>query len=66
MSYKKNSYLIVKNAIPIDVANFVYDYFNMKKRTFITLKETGYISKFDVDMRGTYKCHQVQVGSYTF
>ena len=49
MSYKKNSYLIVKNAIPIDVANFVYDYFNMKRRTFITLKETGYISKFDVD-----------------
>lgn len=49
MSYKKNSYLVVKNAIPIDVANFVYDYFNMKRRTFITLKETGYISKFDVD-----------------
>jgi len=49
MSYKKNSYLIVKNAIPIDVANFVYDYFNMKRRAFITLKETGYISKFDVD-----------------
>ena len=49
MSYKKTSYLIVKNAIPIDVANFVYDYFNMKRRTFITLKETGYISKFDVD-----------------
>ena len=49
MSYKKNSYLIVKNAIPIDVANFVYDYFNMKRRAFITLKETGYISKFYVD-----------------
>ena len=49
MSYKKNSYLVVKNAIPIDVANFVYDYLNMKRRTFITLKETGYISKFDVD-----------------
>ena len=49
MSYKKNSYLVVKNAIPIDVANFVYDYFNMKRRAFITLKETGYISKFDVD-----------------
>ena len=30
MSYKKNSYLVVKNAIPVDVANFVYDYFNMK------------------------------------
>ena len=37
MSYKKNSYLVVKNAIPVDVANFVYDYFNMKRRTFITL-----------------------------
>ena len=49
MSYKKNGYLIVKNAIPVDVANFVYDYFNMKRRAFITLKETGYISKFDVD-----------------
>ena len=49
MSYKKNSYLVVKNAIPVDVANFVYDYFNMKRRAFITLKETGYISKFDVD-----------------
>ena len=49
MSYKKSSYLVVKNAIPVDVATFVYDYFNMKRRTFITLKETGYISKFDVD-----------------
>ena len=49
MSYKKNSYLVVKNAIPVDVANFVYDYFNMKRRAFITLKETGYISKFDDD-----------------
>ena len=49
MSYKKNSYLVVKNAIPVDVANLVYDYFIMKRRTFITLKESGYISKFDVD-----------------
>ena len=43
MSYKKNSYLFVKNAIPIDVANFVYDYFNMKRRTYYTLKNTSYI-----------------------
>ena len=49
MSYKKNSYLVVKNAIPIDVANFVYDYFNMKRRTYYTLKNTSYISKFDAD-----------------
>ena len=49
MSYKKNSYLVVKNAIPIDVANFVYDYFNMKRRTYHTLKDTSYISRFDAD-----------------
>ena len=50
MSYKKNSYLVVKNAIPIDVANFVYDYFNMKRRTYHTLKDTSYISRFDADL----------------
>ena len=49
MSYKKNSYLVVKNAIPIDVANFVYYYFNMKRRTYHTLKDTSYISRFDAD-----------------
>ena len=40
MSYKKNSYLVVKNKLCRCYQIFVYDYFNMKRRTFITLKET--------------------------
>ena len=32
MSFKKNKYKIVKNAIPIDVANFVNDYFVLKRQ----------------------------------
>ena len=35
MSYKKNKYKIIKNAIPLDVANFVCDYFRLKKSQLI-------------------------------
>ena len=31
MSYKKNKYKIVKNAIPESVALFLFDYFQMKR-----------------------------------
>ena len=27
MSYKKNKYMVVRNAMPIEVANFIHDYF---------------------------------------
>ena len=45
MSYKKNKYKIVKNAIPMDVANFVHDYFLMKREVFLRMKKSKYISK---------------------
>ena len=45
MSYKKNKYKIIKNAIPIDVANFVNDYFVLKRQVHFTLKESTYISR---------------------
>ena len=38
MSYKKNKYKIIKNAIPLDVANFVHDYFIMKREASLYLK----------------------------
>ena len=38
MSFKKNKYKIIKNAIPIDVANFVHDYFVIKRNVFGDLK----------------------------
>jgi len=49
MSYKKNKYKIVRNAIPIDVALFLFDYFQLKRQVFRTLKDTTYISKHDDD-----------------
>jgi len=45
MSYKKNKYKIVKNAIPMDVANFVHDYFLMKREVFYRMKNLKYIYK---------------------
>ena len=49
MSFKKNKYKIVKSAIPIDVANFVNDYFVLKRQIHSTLKNSTYISKSDDD-----------------
>ena len=49
MSYKKNKYKIIKNAIPLDVANFVHDYFIMKREAFFYMKNSKYISKYNND-----------------
>jgi|TARA_B100001778_G_scaffold129776_1_gene106729 hypothetical protein len=49
MSYKKNKYKIIKNAIPLDVANFVHDYFIMKREVFFHMKNSKYISKYNDD-----------------
>ena len=60
MSFKKNKYKIVKNAIPIDVANFVNDYFLLKEQSHITLKNSTYISKTNDDWgkMGDEQCPQ--------
>ena len=60
MSFKKNKYKIIKNAIPIDVANFVHDYFVIKRNVFATLKNSTYISKFNEDWgkTGDEQCPQ--------
>ena len=55
MSFKKNKYKIIKNAIPVDVANFVHDYFVIKRNVFATLKNSTYISKFNEDSMCTLK-----------
>lgn len=49
MSFKKDKYKIVKNAIPVDVALFLFDYLQLKRHTFKTLKSSTYISKHDDD-----------------
>ena len=60
MSFKKNKYKIIKNAIPVDVANFVHDYFVIKRNVFATLKNSTYISKFNEDWgkTGDEQCPQ--------
>ena len=49
MSYKKNKYAIIRNAIPLSVADFVHDYFVNKKQVQKILEDTGYISQFNSD-----------------
>ena len=34
MSFKKNKYLVLKNAISPEIANFVFNYFLIKRQAF--------------------------------
>jgi hypothetical protein len=62
MSFKKNKYLIIKEAISKDLAKFCYDYFIMKRTVAKTMFDTRYISQFteyfgvwnDQQVPGTY------------
>jgi hypothetical protein len=46
MSFKKNGYIIIKDAISKEMANFVYQYFLLKRQVAKTLFDTGFISPF--------------------
>jgi len=46
MSFKKNKYIVIKEAVPKDIAIFVYNYFMMKKQVAKTLFDERYISTF--------------------
>ena len=46
MSFKKNKYIIIKNAISFEIAKFVFDYFVLKRQVAATLFETKSISPF--------------------
>ena len=45
MSFKKNKYTIIRQAISKDLATFVANYFLMKKQVFDTCRSTNYISR---------------------
>ena len=49
MSFAKDKYMVVRNAMPIEVANFIHDYFVNKKSVQKILEDTGYISQFNYD-----------------
>ena len=48
MSFKKDKYVIIKEAISEDLAKFCYDYFIMKRQVARTMFDTKYISQFTV------------------
>ena len=60
MSFKKNKYIIVKNAIDKDLALFIYNYLLIKKQVYDTCIQARYISPFEV-LLGKYEKQNEQV-----
>mgnify|MGYP003153021894 CR=1 FL=1 len=54
MSFKKNNYKVVRNAISAELANFLYIYFQNKRQAVSVMKQTKYLSPFDKD-QGHFK-----------
>ena len=60
MSFKKNKYTIIKQAISKDLAEYLSNYFAMKKQVYDTCRETRYISPFET-IYGHYENENEQV-----
>lgn len=58
MSFKQNNFLVIKKAIEPQVANFVYNYFLMKKQVARTFFDTRFISPFTTEW-GVWNDEQV-------
>ena len=46
MSFQKNKYVVIKEAVPKEIATFVYNYFLLKRQVARTLFDNRYISNF--------------------
>ena len=46
MSFQKNKYVVIKEAVPKEIATFVYNYFLLKRTVARTLFDNRYISNF--------------------
>jgi len=58
MNFKKKKYIIIKDVISKDLADFIYKYFLLKRRVAQTLFETRFISPF-TDYFGVWTDEQV-------
>ena len=58
MSFEKNNYLVIKEAIEPKVAEFVYNYFLMKRQVARTFFDTRFISPFTTEW-GVWNDEQV-------
>jgi len=54
MSFKKNKYTVIRQAISKDLATFIANYFLMQKQVYDTCRERKYISPFE-DIIGKYE-----------
>jgi hypothetical protein len=60
MSFKKNKYTVIRQAISKDLAVFVANYFSMQKQVYDTCREAGYISPFE-NIIGHYEGSDEQI-----
>ena len=58
MSFKKNKYIVIKEAVPKEIAEFCYNYFLLKRTVARTLFDNRYISNFTEEW-GTWADEQV-------
>jgi len=58
MSFQKNKYCVIKEAVPKQIAEFVYNYFLLKRQVARTLFDTRYISPFTTEW-GVWNDEQV-------
>ena len=60
MSFKKNKYAIIRQAISKDLACFVANYFSMQKQVYDTCKAARYFSPFE-NIIGNYESKNEQI-----
>ena len=60
MSFKKNKYVVIKQAISKDLAAFVANYFLIKKQVYDTCRQARYISPYEV-LLGEYEAADGQI-----
>jgi hypothetical protein len=58
MNFNKNNFLVIKQAISSELANFIYNYFLMKRQVAKTLFDTRFISPFTTEW-GVWNDEQV-------
>ena len=54
MSFKKNKYVVIRQAISKDLAAFVANYFSIKKQVYDTCRQARYISPYET-LLGDYE-----------
>ena len=60
MSFKKNKYAVIKQAISKDLAAFVANYFSMQKQVYDTCRQARYFSPFE-NILGHYESENEQI-----